>query len=227
MDETTAPRLLLIRPRASSERFLTELTRVAGPVTALISPLIEIVAEGEAPVAAAGEEIVLTSPHAAWALEGMAGRRAHVVGARAAAAARAAGLEVATDAADLAGLSAALAGAGAPLLYLRGRHVSGALATGRRLREVVVYDQRALPLSDEAAAWLAGDRPVLVPLFSARSARLMAEAAGEAAPQARAPLTAVAISDAVAAAWGGAVAGVARRADGPAMLAATVHALGA
>ena len=222
MDETTAPRLLLIRPRASSERFLTELTRVAGPVATLISPLIEIVALGDAPAAAKGEEIVLTSPHAAWALEGMAGRRAHVVGARAAAAARAAGLEVATEAADLAGLSAALAGAGARLLYLRGRHVSGGLATGRRLREAVVYDQRAVPLSAEAQARLGDPAALVVPLFSARSAALFREAAEGAVADVRA----VAISDAVAAAWGRAGATVAARPDGAAMADAVAERLG-
>jgi uroporphyrinogen-III synthase len=69
----------------------------------------------------------------------------------------------------------------APLLHLRGRHARGDIAgqlgaAGLPVREQIVYDQKSLPLSDAALACLKGPAPVIVPLFSPRSARLFAGA---------------------------------------------------
>ena len=63
---------------------------------------------------------------------------------------------------------------------------------------ITVYDQQALPLSAAGRALLRGQAPVVLPLFSPRSARLAAQAARDAA----APLWLAAISAAAAAAWG-------------------------
>ena len=41
---------------------------------------------------------------------------------------------------------------------------------------MIVYDQQAVPLTNEAGALLAGTAPVILPLFSPRSARLVADA---------------------------------------------------
>lgn len=65
------------------------------------------------------------------------------------------------------------------LLYLRGRHVTGDVAEtlstlGIPTDEAVVYDQIACPLSEEAVTLLAQPGPVLIPVFSTRSARALA-----------------------------------------------------
>jgi uroporphyrinogen-III synthase len=111
-----------------------------------------------------------------------------------------------------------------PFLHARGREARGEVAARLRAAgigcvEAVVYDQVALPLSAEAQALLAGDAPVLVPLFSPMSAaRLAAALAGI---PLRAPLLVAAMSPAVSAAWTGPAPlglAVARRPDAPAML---------
>lgn len=62
---------------------------------------------------------------------------------------------------------------------------------------MVVYDQLSQPLSDAARQALAGMAPVILPLFSPRSARILSEQV----TQARAPLWLVPISPAAAARW--------------------------
>lgn len=67
-----------------------------------------------------------------------------------------------------------------PLLHLRGEHTRGNVArrlteSGLTVRDQIVYQQRLLPLTSEAAAAASGDRPVLAPLFSPRTARQFAE----------------------------------------------------
>lgn len=85
-----------------------------------------------------------------------------------------------------------------PLLHLRGEHSRGNVADrltalGLTTREQPVYQQLLLPLSDEAAAVSIGERPVIAPLFSPRTARQFADIwAGTA------PLWLAAISEATA-----------------------------
>ena len=213
----------MTRPEPASARFLSDLAaRLGRPVPALVSPVLRIVPVGSAPRAAMDEEIVVTSANAAPALTKLSGRTAHCVGARSAEAARNAGLSVATVARDVAGLIERLAGDGAPLLYLRGKHVTRSLTVpGRLVRDVVVYDQLAVSLNDEAAARLTVATPLICPLFSVRSSRLLAtETDGSVAP-----LVVVALSDAVAAAWERPVHGVAATPDGQGMLSAVADTL--
>jgi uroporphyrinogen-III synthase len=80
----------------------------------------------------------------------------------------------------------------------------------------VVYDQRAVPLTNEARRLLAGDRAVVVPLFSPRSADLLLAQGPFAAP-----LRVAALSPAVAARAEGLCPErmvVAERPDGVAMM---------
>jgi uroporphyrinogen-III synthase len=126
------------------------------------------------------------------------------VGNRTAAAARAAGFVTRSAAGTLDALVEAIrrAGATGPLLYARGRDTAGSLTNSLKpfnitVKEMVVYEQQATPLSPVAAALLADDRPVLAPLFSPRSAALFcAEAPVQ---RRRAPLFLAALSPAVAA----------------------------
>ncbi len=108
------------------------------------------------------------------------------------------------------------------LLFAHGAETRGRVA--ERLREagfevesVVLYDQAPQPLSADARALLASDRPVIAPLFSPRSAALLAAQAKDAV----APLILVALSEAVAVAWTGAPPArlvVAERPDAAAIL---------
>lgn len=200
------PILLLTRPEAQSRAF-AEACRAAGFAgEVIVSPVLAIVPRA---AQALPEEAVLVFTSAngvAAAGAGLQGRRAWAVGGATAQAARAAGMECRAAAGDADALVAAILAdpPGAPLLHLRGAHARGRVAprlaeAGLRAAERVVYDQQALPLSAAARAALAGARPVILPLFSPRSARLVAAAAGPAA----APLHVLAFSGAVARAWDG------------------------
>ncbi len=86
----------------------------------------------------------------------------------------------------------------APLLHIRGRHTRGAVAArltalGCTTTDLVIYDQPLLALSDKAQQALASDAPILVPLFSPRTARHFANIV-----TIRAPLFLAGLSDAVA-----------------------------
>ena len=218
------PTILLTRPGTQSRALAERLRRRLGNVPILISPILDIV-----PVAfdlpGTPRFLVLTSAHAAEAASRvgrLAGLPAYCVGDRTAEAARAAGFEAISaggDAADLAALVAARRPTG-PGLHLRGRHVASDVpellnSAGIDTFSAVAYDQVALPLSDEARAALDRSAPLIVPVYSPRSSRLLADACGSA----RAPLDVVAISDAAAAPWrpGHAAVFVAAAPDGPSM----------
>lgn len=86
----------------------------------------------------------------------------------------------------------------APLLHLRGTHARGAVAArltalGCAATDQVIYDQPLLSLTDAALQALDGDAPILVPLFSPRTARHFAKIV-----IAKAPLLLASLSQAVA-----------------------------
>lgn len=230
-----APLLLLTRPAAQSARFAEDAVQALGPLTVVTSPLLELHFRDVAqPMDAAG--VIFTSANGVRAFTRLApgnGLRAWCVGTRTAEAAKAAGFDAVTAGADADGLVARLIEGrpAGPLLHARGVHGRGEIAerlnsAGIETKEAVLYDQRALPLSEEAGDALAGDGPILVPLFSPRTASLFAAAAAEA----RASLHVVALSPAVAEALGKgpwASVDVAERPDAPAMIAAMAQRLAA
>lgn len=194
-------RLLLTRPEAASRRFLTACEAARrGPVPAVLSPVMAI-----RPVEVRLEEppaaLILTSENGAVRAGelGLAPRLAWCVGARTAAEARRAGLHAVEAGPDAEGLLAALLEArpAGPLLHLRGEHARGRLAerlraAGIEARDAVAYRQEALAPEPEARAALSGRDPLVAPIFSPRSAALLA------AWDPRAPLHVVALSPAVA-----------------------------
>lgn len=211
MSSARRPILLLTRPDADSRRFAALLP----DWRAVISPILRIVAvdhDGAALHRAPG--LVFTSAHAVASAGPGRGRLAICVGGRTAEAARAAGFDVRRGGGSAESLLPLIAAAPVPLIHPHGRH----LARDLPVPGLVVYDQQAQPLNDAARAVLAGDEPVVLPLFSPRSARLVADAVAGA----RAPLWVVAISPAALAAWNGPRAGqgVAEAPDAPAMIAA-------
>lgn len=204
------PPLLLTRPRAASARFAEQWKAAAGAGAAvLIAPVTEIVPLPGAPDPAGYSGVVFASENAVAAL-GAAPRPipAWCVGTRTAAAAEAAGYAARAAGGDADALVNMILASGAPgpLLFARGRESRGDIAA--RLRdagvpcdEAVVYDQRAAALAPEAGTLLGGTAPVLVPLFSASSARRLAAALS--GLPVRAPLLVAALSPAVAEAWNG------------------------
>jgi uroporphyrinogen-III synthase len=116
-----------------------------------------------------------------------------------------------------------------PLLHARGREARGEVAdqlnsAGIETHQAIIYAQEPQPLTTEAQALLHRDGPVLLPLFSPRTAMLLREAA--AGPSAS--LHAVVMSAAVADALQGlplASLTLAVRPEAAAMLAAMEQAL--
>ncbi|TJZ90447.1 uroporphyrinogen-III synthase [Paracoccus gahaiensis] len=194
------PPLLLTRPLPDSQRFAA---RMDG-WPAVISPILRIVAVDHDPAPLhEAPGLVFTSAHAVGAAGPGRGRPALCVGGRTAHAARAAGFAVTEGPGNAAGLGPLIAASPVPLIHPHGRHLAHPLP----VPGIVVYDQQPLPLTRQARDLLAGGAPVIVPVFSPRSARLLGQAVGADQaphpPSAPAPLWLVAISPAAAAAWAG------------------------
>ncbi|SOC06799.1 uroporphyrinogen-III synthase [Rhodobacter maris] len=203
-DEPFRPPLLLTRPRVGSERFARQFRARMDdehwPVT--IAPLLEIEPTGaDLPAANA---LIITSESAVApvaAAPALAGKPVYCVGERTAQALTRAGFEVALvapDAKTLLPMILAVPDPGA-LLHARGSDIAFPLAerlteSGREVREAVVYAQMSQPPAPELLALLATPGPVLVPVFSPNSGRLLTEAA----EGAQATLRVAAISHAAA-----------------------------
>lgn len=191
-EQSAAPAVLLTRPAEAGARFAADLAgRFAGlrivdsPLMApvFLSPdLPEIEVEGHVFSSVSGVEAARRM--------GLVSMVAYCVGARTSEAARLAGYPARAmghNAEALVEAILALMPPG-PLLHLHGVETRGDIAArltagGIETREATVYDMQGQPLTDEARDLLAGPAPVVVPLFSPRSARLFAEAAaGVAAP---------------------------------------------
>jgi uroporphyrinogen-III synthase len=225
------PPLLLTRPAAASARF-ADLWRARGSAApVLIAPVTEI-----RPVPHARPEgvAIFTSAHAP-PLVPDDGRQAEAwcVGPRTAEAALVAGYRPRVASPHVSGgtaedLAAAILASRDPgsFVHFRGREARGDLAArlragGRSCAEIIVYAQESLPLSPEALGLLAGAGPVMVPLFSPRSAKRFAAAVKN--RPVLAPLWLAMMSAAVRAAWNGpapARVEVAKRPDAEAMIVA-------
>lgn len=228
------PILLMTRPQAVSEGFIAALRGRGAVFDPIISPLMDIV---RLPVDVPAEDVrglIFTSAHGVAAWQALSKGRplkvpAYVVGQATAQAARGIGLYVAHVAQDADALVEALTAApvAAPLLRLAGRHQRGEVAerltnAGLPTRTVTLYDQPQQPLNESARAALIGTVPVVAPVFSPRSGKLLAMNRVEA------PLLVAAMSEAVAIAVAPLhieVLKVAARPDSPAMLDAVTALL--
>lgn len=203
MAAQSRPTLLLTRPEPAATRFAAQAREVLGEGLCIVgSPLM--VPEFLAPDLPDGwDGTLFTSETGVEGLRRLTPLRgpAVCVGPRTAEAAQAAGWQAEALGGDAEGLVAALCAR--PLqgrwLHARGREAAGDLAArlragGMQVEEAVVYAQEPRPLTPQARALLNGADPVVVALFSPRSARLfVAQAQGAAAP-----LHVVAISRAAA-----------------------------
>ena len=206
----TAPLCLLTRPEAQSRDFATALTGVE----VLISPILRIEAlplDRQRVASAPG--LIFTSANAVGFAGPGDGKPALCVGAQTAEAASAAGYDVITGPGNADGLIPLLKGRG-DWLHLHGRHRSQILP----VQSLAVYDQIEQPLRAEALAAAQDTRPLILPLFSPRSAALLSKALF----RATAPITTIAISSAADAAFLGPVISriVADKPDRHAMLRA-------
>ena len=191
------PTLVLTRPEAQSRE-----TAAALPgVPAMIAPVMDIVPVGSISERGSFAAVILTSANGAECAPDLAGIRVYCVGKRTAEAARKRGAEVALVARDADDLVARIAGAG-PMLHFRGEHARGEVAerltsAGIDTHEAVVYRQVAVPMPAPARALIEGEADVVLPLYSPRSAELVAQQLTRVGPN----VHAIAMSAAVAEAW--------------------------
>lgn len=199
--------LLLTRPEAQSKAFLISCEKAAGRrLPAIISPVMSISHTGELPDLDTYATIIFTSGNGvktALEITSLKGRRIATVGQRTAELAQSAGASAISLGDDVEAFLSAVGDLADPVLLCRGTHTTGNLAerlrqTGLSVDEAVIYDQEALPLSVAARSLLAGDRPVIAPVFSPRTASLLAGYGVF-----NAPVTVIAMSRNVADAWKG------------------------
>lgn len=207
--QSRAPTLLLTRPAAQSQRFAVEVRAALGSLPIVISPLMR--AEDVHPTLPdlPFRAVILTSETGAEAAGRLAGNHplpslAYCVGERTAKAARQAGFDARSAKGDALALIALIQAEKpeGPLLHLRGEVSAGEIAKtltkgGIETHSAVIYAQSPCPLSAEAVALFHEDGPIVIPIFSPRSATLLANGL-PATP--RAPLWVAAISPAAAAA---------------------------
>ena len=183
----TRPVILLTRPEASSRRMAAILAaRFGDRVDLCLSPLMNIVLDARLPYLDGIRTLIFTSANgvaAYMAAQGPKTLPCYTVGDATAHAAQEAGLRATSAGGDAEALIARIIAdhAPGPMLHLRGAHARGDIAErlsaqGCPVSQAIVYHQYAQPLSDHAASLLQGDRPVILPLFSPRSATLLANA---------------------------------------------------
>ncbi|MGB1033909.1 MAG: uroporphyrinogen-III synthase [Primorskyibacter sp.] len=203
-DFAFGPTVLLTRPAAQSRAWVRSWPDdLRAAVRVVVSPLIDTCATGPLPDLRHAAGLIVTSAAAVRAFAELDGRfcgPVYTVGHATARAAQDIRLDARPLAQDADGLVKALhrLAPPAPLIHLHGTHTRGAIAPrltrlGLPTRGAVIYDQPERALTDAAHKVLNGTRPVIVPLFSPRTA--MRFAGG---PTARAPLYLVCMSPAVA-----------------------------
>ncbi|GKY86502.1 uroporphyrinogen-III synthase [Sinisalibacter aestuarii] len=206
------PTLVLTRPEAQSREIAAAL---GGSVPVIVSPVMRIAAAGPVPRLDGYAGVILTSANALDFVPRLDDVPAWCVGVRTADAARAAGADLRLVATDAEEFIARFDGAG-PLLHLRGEHARGKIAerlslAGTETDEAVIYRQERLPLSGAALAALSGAAPVILPLYSPRSARLVGAQIDRVGPN----VGVIAMSPAVAQAWNDETGGDAAVVDTP------------
>ncbi len=199
-----APTIIITRPERQSRAFANALEAAHGAsLPILIAPLMRIDPVAPATPIGPARHVIFTSANAVAQVARLGidmDATAWCVGDQTAEAAEHAGFELTSAKGNSADLIAQIIAARpiGPMIHLRGAHTTGGVAetlrgAGLDCSETVVYAQSSCPPSPKLRAALADDTPVIAPLFSPRSARLFAESL-----PIRAPITVVAISDAVA-----------------------------
>lgn len=194
------PAILLTRPSDDAQRFGADLyARLGRDAAIVMAPVLDIRLQPPVKLPNDGHIPVFTSRHGVAAY-GSGQGPCFTVGGATSLAARRAGFSPLSANGDAEALFQLICQhrPSQPLLHMRGTHSTGALAqrlqeAGFRAGECVVYSQERQPLSADALTLLSGVCPVIVPLFSPRSARALFDQV-----QPTAPLCIAAISGAVA-----------------------------
>ncbi len=225
--------LVLTRPMEASLRFLSQIEAQVGfKINSIISPLLEIV-EVPASIKTERKALILTSANGVAGAKRLGfaiGTRAFCVGAKTAETASKAGFEsISADGAadDLVAMIASMK-PHYPLVHVHGEHIIGQVVErlnglGFNCEGVVTYRQMTCAPSEQLLRALAGNEPLLVPLFSPRSSLVFGLI-----PELRAPLHVIAMSQAVAAEvsdLGVDTVRVVDKPDAQSMVAATCHRL--
>ncbi|MEP5757952.1 MAG: uroporphyrinogen-III synthase [Litoreibacter sp.] len=203
--------VILTRPRPQAQRFGAELRAEFGSgIDVVVSPLLRIlplIGPHEHAALKRDCDVIFTSENGVDGFAAAAearGRRAFCVGDRTADAARAAGFEALSASGNSGDLVALISEeGGGEMLYVRGEHVARDLKSnlaefGIPVTDVVVYTQELQPFNDVAMEQLRGEHPVIFPLFSARTSRILLEQLTQLGDALTAPLTAVCLSGNVA-----------------------------
>lgn len=206
--QSDAPTVLLTRPAPQSQRFAAQLAAAMGPVPMLISPLMQAEYLQPALPDRPYRAVILTSVTGVVAAKRISAtgqalpHLAFCVGDRTAEEARLAGFEAVSakgDAGALIEKIRSLCKTG-PLLHLHGEHSAGDIAEtlsegGLETDSATAYAQIPCPLTPEAIALLQRWAAVILPIFSPRSAKLLAN---ELPSGTQSPLWIAAISTATA-----------------------------
>jgi len=176
------PSVLITRPRPAAERFAADLLTEFPRLNVVISPLLEIVQKGELPELSQYQGLIFTSPNAVErfsASKNVGGCHCFCVG------------DTTAEAARQIGFSAVSAGGSSEelidlvkngptkgrLVHVRGVHSRGKIAQrlsdmGRPCDTAIVYDQVEQTLNHKARQLFDENKPVIVPIFSPRTAEL-------------------------------------------------------
>lgn len=167
----------------------------------VISPLMRIEPTGDVPDFDKYKTIILTSGNGVQRLgPALADRHVATVGRRTAELAREQGADASALGENVEEFLTAASDLISPALFCRGVHSRGDLANrltdmGHSVDEAVLYEQVSVPLSNAARMLLTGDAPVVLPVFSPRTAKLLSS------NRITAPTVVLAISSATASAW--------------------------
>ncbi len=178
------PTLILTRPKAQSEGFAAEvMASWDGPLQIIQSPLIEIVPLEVQPTPT--DAVIFTSANgvaSAARLNLTVGLTAWCVGSKTAALAKAAGFAPIEGPGDANGLIATIIAShpSGRIVHIRGKHARGDVskrlnAAGIACMDLVTYDQRERPLSVQAHETISAANFVIFPLFSPRTATILAK----------------------------------------------------
>ena len=172
--------VLLTRPLPQAQEFAAQIAeRFGAAAPCIISPVLDVVTLKPKIAFSEFSGLVFTSQNGVAAYranDGPAGLVAYCVGDKTTRAAQEAGLEAYSAGGDVTSLNALLAKAApkGPLLHPSGVHVAGQV--DGNVTRVAFYDQRPIDLNNEALAALSTTGPLLVPIFSPRTAELLQKA---------------------------------------------------
>lgn len=208
---TKVKTLLLTRPEAQSRALAKYIEdRFPKTVRCITSPLLAITPTGKLPNTSDFQALLFTSVNGVEAFitaGGATNRPCYCVGARTAQVARTAGLDAISadgSATELVALVSKNNAADGPLLHVRGTHTAGDVAEklaalGFDVRTAVLYHQDVCDLHSQATRALADGAVDAVTLYSPRTAQRFAEILQQNPDWPARNLTALCISENVAA----------------------------